>query len=56
MIPNLGRGMQEAINLGMPAIRRVPGLARHLAPADPGDRAVQMSPSPQSWLRRIIGR
>jgi pilus assembly protein CpaE len=56
MIPNLGRGMQEAINLGMPAIRRVPDLARHLAPLTQEIGAVRAPVRQQSWLRRMIGR
>lgn len=32
LIPELGRGMLEAINMGVPAVRRVPGLRKHLAP------------------------
>lgn len=55
-IPNLGRGMQEAINLGIPAIRRVPDLARHLAPLTQEIGAVRTSAPQQSWLRRMIGR
>jgi pilus assembly protein CpaE len=55
-IPNLGRGMHEAINLGVPAIRRVPELGRHVAPLIQEIGAVHVSPKPQSWLRRIIGR
>ncbi len=32
IIPDLGTGMLEAINLGVPAVQRVPGLRRSLAP------------------------
>jgi pilus assembly protein CpaE len=32
VIPDLGNRMLEAINLGIPAVRRVPALRRHLAP------------------------
>ena len=32
IIPDLGRKMIDAVNLGVPALRHVPTLARHLAP------------------------
>jgi pilus assembly protein CpaE len=32
VIPDLGRRMTEAVNLGIPALRHVSGLRRHLAP------------------------
>jgi pilus assembly protein CpaE len=32
VIPDLGRKMTEAVNLGRPALKHVPGLRRHLAP------------------------
>lgn len=32
VIPDLGKGMTEAVNLGIPAIKHVSGLRRHLAP------------------------
>ena len=32
VIPDLGKKMTEAVNLGIPALKHVPGLRRHLAP------------------------
>ncbi|WP_262049132.1 CpaE family protein [Bradyrhizobium sp. Bra78] len=32
VIPDLGKGMTQAVNLGIPALRHVKGLRRHLAP------------------------
>jgi pilus assembly protein CpaE len=32
VIPDLGKGMTEAVNLGTPALKHVKGLRRHLAP------------------------
>jgi pilus assembly protein CpaE len=54
VIPDLGKGMTQAINLGIPALQHVPGLRRHLAPivgeiAGVGDQR-------KSWIRRQFGR
>jgi pilus assembly protein CpaE len=54
VIPELGKGMLEAINLGVPAVKRVPALRRQLAPLVreiAGVRSVE-----GSWLSRIFGR
>jgi len=32
IIPDLGKGMTQAVNLGIPALKHVSGLRRHLAP------------------------
>ncbi|MHC2505244.1 pilus assembly protein CpaE [Bradyrhizobium elkanii] len=32
VIPDLGKGMTQAVNLGIPALKHVKGLRRHLAP------------------------
>jgi pilus assembly protein CpaE len=32
VIPDLGKGMTQAVNLGIPALKHVPALRRHLAP------------------------
>ncbi|VIO73665.1 AAA family ATPase [Bradyrhizobium ivorense] len=32
VIPDLGKGMTQAVNLGVPALKHVSGLRRHLAP------------------------
>ncbi|WLA68396.1 AAA family ATPase [Bradyrhizobium diazoefficiens] len=32
VIPDLGKGMTQAVNLGVPALKHVPALRRHLAP------------------------
>ena len=32
VVPDLGKGMTQAVNLGIPALKHVPALRRHLAP------------------------
>jgi pilus assembly protein CpaE len=32
IIPDLGSGMTQAVNIGVPAVKHVPKLRRHLAP------------------------
>lgn len=56
IIPDLGRGMLEAINLGIPAVRRVPSLRRHLAPLVREIAGVKPGSGGRSWLRKILGR
>ncbi len=56
IIPDLGRGMLEAINLGVPAVRRVPSLRRHLAPLVREIAGVKPGSGGRSWLRKILGR
>ncbi|MGD0103361.1 MAG: cellulose synthase operon protein YhjQ/BcsQ [Rhodopila sp.] len=55
IIPELGRGMLEAINRGVPAVKRVPGLRRYLAPLVREIAGVRPSLG-DSWLRRMFGR
>jgi pilus assembly protein CpaE len=54
VIPDLGKGMTQAVNLGIPALQHVRGLRRHLAPivreiAGVGDER-------KGWLKRLFGR
>ncbi len=56
VIPDLGRGMLEAINLGVPAVRRVPSLRRHLSPLVREISGVKPGSGGRSWLRTIFGR
>jgi pilus assembly protein CpaE len=54
VIPELGKGMTEAVNLGVPALTRVRGLRRHLSPivreiAGIGEQKTGL-------LRRLISR
>jgi pilus assembly protein CpaE len=54
VIPDLGKGMTQAVNLGVPALQHVPGLRRHLAPivreiAGVGDEQ-------KGWFKRLFGR
>ena len=55
LIPDLGGGMQEAINLGIPAIRRVPELRTRIAPLIREIAAISTDAPTPSWLRRMIG-
>jgi pilus assembly protein CpaE len=56
VIPDLGRGMLEAINLGVPAVRRVPALHRYLAPLVREIAGAKPVSGGRSWLRKIFGR
>lgn len=56
VIPDLGKRMLEAINLGVPAVQRVPALRRHLAPLVREVAGVDGSTSGRSWLHRMFGR
>jgi len=56
VIPELGKGMLEAINLGVPAVRRVPGLRKSLAPLVRELTGIAPSSRTRSWLRRLFGR
>lgn len=53
VIPDLGSGMLEAFNLGVPALQRVPAFARHLAPLLREISATQTT-SERSWLMRML--
>jgi len=56
IIPELGKGMLEAINLGVPAVQRVPGLRKSLAPLVRELTGIAPSSRTRSWLRRLFGR
>lgn len=55
VIPDLGKRMLEAINLGVPAVQRVPALRRHLTPLVREIAGVDSSSTSRSWLRRLFG-
>src|SRR3954464_8883066 len=52
VIPDLGKGMTQAVNLGIPALRHVSGLRRHLAPIvrEIGGVGAEQ----KGWLRRLF--
>ena len=52
VIPDLGRRMIEAVNLGVPALRRVPALGQHLAGLVREITGVGAPVAATSWLRR----
>jgi pilus assembly protein CpaE len=54
IIPDLGKGMTQAVNLGVPALRHVPKLRRSLAPIVREITAV--GDEPRGWLRRLFAR
>ncbi len=49
-----GRRMPEAVNLGTPAIRRVPELRRQIAPLIQEIAAIHGAPKAASWIRRLL--
>lgn len=53
-MPELGRRMPEAVNMGTPAIRSVPELRKHLAPLIQEIAAIPGEKSSNSWLRRLL--
>jgi pilus assembly protein CpaE len=55
VIPDLGKGMTEAVNLGIPALQHVPKLRRHLAPIVREIAAIE-DDEKKGWLRRLLGR
>jgi pilus assembly protein CpaE len=55
VIPDLGKGMTEAINLGIPALDHVPKLRRHLAPIVREIAAIE-DEIKGGWFRRLLGR
>ncbi len=55
VIPDLGPAMLEAFNLGVPALQRVPQLARHLAPLLREIAGAQTVPE-RTWLMRMLRR
>ena len=56
VIAELGRGMLEAINLGVPAVQKVPALRRYLAPLVREIAGVRPAGSSQSLMQRVFGR
>lgn len=54
VVPDLGKGMTEAVNLGIPAIRHVPKLRRHLAPIV--REITAMGDEDKGWFKRMFGR
>ena len=54
VVPDLGKGMTQAVNLGIPAFRHVPRLRRHLAPIVREITAV--GDERKGWFRRIFER
>jgi pilus assembly protein CpaE len=54
VIPDLGKGMTQAVNLGIPALRHVPKLRRHLAPIVREVAAI--GDERKGWFQRMFGR
>jgi pilus assembly protein CpaE len=54
VIPDLGKGMTEAINLGIPALTHVPKLRRCLAPIVREIAALEAES--KGWFRRLVER
>jgi pilus assembly protein CpaE len=54
VIPDLGKGMTQAVNAGIPALRRVPALRRYLAPMV--REIAGVAPKRRGLVRRLIGR
>jgi pilus assembly protein CpaE len=55
-IPELGKRMPESLNLGVPAVRRVPELRKNLAPLVREIAGVNTGRAYTSWVRRMLGR
>jgi pilus assembly protein CpaE len=53
VIPDLGKGMTQAVNLGIPALKHVRGLRRHLAPIV--REITGVGTEKKGRLRRLIG-
>lgn len=53
VVPDLGKRMTEAVNLGIPALKHVPGLRRHLAPIV--REITGVSAERKGRLRRLLG-
>lgn len=56
IIPELGKGMLEAINLGVPAVQRVPALRRALSPLVREITGIAPVSSARSWVGRLFRR
>ena len=54
IIPDLGRHMIEAVNLGVPALRRVPALGKHLAGLVREITGIGAAATSGSWLSRML--
>ena len=54
VIPDLGKGMTQAVNLGIPALQHVSGLRRHLAPIV--REIAGVGAERKGWFRRLLGR
>ena len=54
VIPDLGKGMMQSINLGVPALNRVSGLRRHLAPIV--QEIAGIKAAHKSWIMKVLGR
>ena len=54
VIPDLGKGMTQAVNLGIPALKHVRRLRRYLAPIVREIAAV--GDDRMGWFRRLLGR
>jgi pilus assembly protein CpaE len=53
VIPDLGKGMTQAVNLGIPALKHVRALRRHLAPIV--REITGIGAEKKGWLRRLLG-
>lgn len=53
VIPDLGKGMTQAVNLGIPALKHVSRLRRHLAPIV--REIAGVGAERKGWLRRLFG-
>ncbi|MDI3559130.1 AAA family ATPase [Bradyrhizobium sp. Arg816] len=53
VIPDLGKGMTQAVNLGIPALKHVSGLRRHLAPIV--REITGVGAERKGLLRRLLG-
>ena len=54
IIPDLGKGMTQAVNLGIPALKHVPKLRRYLAPIVREIAAI--GGEQKGWFSRLFGR
>ena len=52
VIPDLGKGMTQAVNLGIPALKHVRGLRRYLAPIV--REIAGVGAQRKGWLRRLF--
>jgi pilus assembly protein CpaE len=54
VIPDLGKGMTQAVNLGIPALQHVPKLRRYLAPIV--REIAGVGADRKGWFRRLLRR